>query len=292
MSISDKFQIFCTNLKISQTLVNNVSSKYKQITKCLNLEYYESDSETLHSLYVGSYGRGTASNVSDVEMLFILPVIFYNQYFSYSGNGQLALLQAVKYSIYKTFSTCYFGADGKVIKLYFSDGICFKITPCFKNTDGSFTFPDSNSGGIWKTTNPKAEIAELTTVNNNYNKNLTRVCRMVRSWKDQWNVPIDGLLIDTLAYSFLKTWEHKDKSFSYYDWMTRDFFEFLKNQDETHQYWLSLGANHNISRKGRFEHMAGQCYNLSLEALEHESKNQEWSANQKWRQIYGDKFPI
>jgi hypothetical protein len=291
MSISAKFKTFCSNLRMTQTVVNNVSSRYKQITKRLNFDFYNSDSDTFHSLYVGSYGRGTAIHVSDIDMLFILPYSVYEQYDSYLGNGQTALLQAVKNSICKTYSTTYLGADGQVIKLNFTDGICYEIVPCFLNTDGSYTFPDSNNGGSWKTTNPKPEIAEITSANNNWNNNLKRLCRMARAWKDEWSVPIGGLLIDTFAYNFLKTWEHKDKSFIYYDWMTRDFFEYLKNRDENQSYWLSLGANQYVWRKGNFEYKAKQCYNISLEALEYESKNQEWSANQKWRQIYGTKFP-
>ena len=35
---------------------------------------------------------------------------------------------------------------------------------------------------------------------------------MARAWKDEWNVPIGGLLNDTFAYNFLRNWEHKDKS--------------------------------------------------------------------------------
>lgn len=291
MSISDKFQTFCTNLRMSPTVVNNVSSRYKQITKRLNLDYYNSDSEVLCSLYVGSYGRGTAIHVSDIDMLFILPASVYNQYNSYSGNKQSALLQAVKNSICKTYSKSYLGADGQVIKLNFADGICYEIVPCFLNTDGSFTFPDSNDGGSWKTTNPKPEIAEINSANTNWNKNLKRLCRMARAWKDEWSVPIGGLLIDTFAYNFLKTWEHKDKSFTYFDWMTRDFFEYIKNRDENQNHWLSPGANQYVWRKGNFEYKAKQCYNISLDALEYESKNQEWSANQKWRQIYGTNFP-
>ncbi|MEA4981520.1 MAG: nucleotidyltransferase domain-containing protein [Paludibacter sp.] len=224
MSISDKFQTLCTNLRMTQTVVDNVSSRYKQITKRLNLEYYNSESETLHSLYVGSYGRGTAIHVSDIDILFILPVSVYNQYNAYTYNGQSALLQAVKTSICKTYSTTYVGADGQVVKLDFSDGICFEIVPCFLNTDGSFTFPDSNNGGSWKTTNPKPEIAEITSANNNWNKNLKKLCRMARAWKDEWNVPIGGLLIDTFAYNFLKTWEHKDKSLTYYRLDDKGFF--------------------------------------------------------------------
>jgi hypothetical protein len=292
MSISDKFQTFCTNLRMPQTVVNNVSSRYKQITKRFNLDFYYSDSETLHSLYVGSYGRGTAIHVSDIDMLYILPICVYNQYNVYTGNGQSALLQSVKNSICKTYSTSYLGADGQVVKLDFSDGICFEIVPCFLNTDGSFTFPDSNNGGSWKTTNPKPEISAISTANTDIcNNNLKRLCRMARAWKDTWNVPIGGLLIDTFAYNFLTKWVNKGSSFMYYDWMTRDFFEFMKNLSETQQYWLSPGANQYVWKKGDFNNKALRCYNISLEALEYENKNQDWSANQKWREIYGTKFP-
>lgn len=291
MTISEKFQTFCENLRMSKIVVNDVSSRYKRITKQLNYDYYGSNSETLNSLYVGSYGRGTAIHVSDIDILFILPYHVYNQYNSYAINGQSALLQAVKKSINKTYSASYLGADGQVIKLDFSDRICFEIVPCFTNTDGSFTFPDSNNGGSWKTTNPKLEIAELTTANNNWNKNLKRLCRMARAWKDKKNVSIGGLLIDTLAYNFLKTWDYRDKSYTYYDWMTRDFFQYLMNKTSTQEYWLAPGSNQYVKRKGNFEYTARTCYNLALEAIEYETKNQEWSANQKWREIYGTKFP-
>jgi hypothetical protein len=73
--------------------------------------------------------------------------------------------------------------------------------------------------------------------------------------------------------------------------MTRDFFKYLKSRDEDQNYWLSPGANQHVVRKGKFEYKALQCYNIALEALEYESKNQEWSANNKWREIYGTKFP-
>jgi hypothetical protein len=277
---------------MTSTVVANVASRYKQITKRLNLDYYGSDSETLHSLYVGSYGRGTAIHVSDIDMLFVLPYSVYTQYNAYSYNGQSSLLQAVKTAICKTYSTSYLGADGQVIKLDFTDGISFEIVPCFLNNDGSYTFPDSNDGGSWKVTNPNPEISEIARANSNVcNNNLRRLCRMARAWKDTWNVPIGGLLIDTLAYNFLTNWTYKGNSYTYYDWMTRDFFEYLMNQNTTQQYWLAPGSNQRAMRKGNFEYKARQCYNLSLEALVYEDENMEWSANQKWREIYGTKFP-
>lgn len=50
-----------------------VSQRYKRITRTVNSEFWDSTSETAHSLYVGSYGRGTAIDTSDIDMLVELP---------------------------------------------------------------------------------------------------------------------------------------------------------------------------------------------------------------------------
>ncbi len=290
MSVSDNFKTFNDNLRMSTDTVDDIAYRYKRITKQLNKCYWNSESETNHSLYVGSYGRGTEIHLSDIDMLFWLTYDDYVRFNKHSGNGQSALLQEVKTCIQKTYKS-YMRADGQVIKVDFTDGVTFEIVPCFLNTDDSFTYPDTNNGGSWKTTNPRPEIAEMTSMNNTCNKNLKRLCRMARAWKDKWNVPIGGLLIDTLAYNFLKDWEHKDKSYVYYDWMSRDFFKFLSEQDENKNYWLSPGARQYVWRKGKFEYKAKQCYNKSLEAIQAETDEYYYTAKSKWREIYGTKFP-
>lgn len=290
MSVSDNFKTFNDNLRMSKDTVDNISYRYKRITKQLNKCYWDSESETAHSLYVGSYGRGTEIHLSDIDMLFWLPYEVYVRINKHQGNGQSALLQEVKNCIQKTYKS-YMRGDGQVIKVDFTDGITFEIVPCFVNKDDSFTYPDTNNGGSWKTTNPKPEIAEMTSMNSACNKNLKRLCRMARVWKDKWNVPMGGLLIDTLAYNFIKDWEYKDKSYVYYDWMSRDFFKFLSEQDENKSYWLSPGARQFVWRKGKFEYKAKQCYNKSLEAIEAESNKYYSTAKSKWREIYGTKFP-
>jgi len=276
---------------MSTTVVNNVSSRYKQITKRINLDYWWTDSETNNSLIVGSYGRGTAIHVSDIDMIVRLPYSTYEKFNNYFGNGQSALIQEVKSVLQKTYSKSYVRGDGQVVKIDFTDGICYEIVPGFINKDGeSYTYPDTNNGGSWKTTNPRAEIKEINSKNNSCNKNLKRLCRMARAWKDKWDVPIGGLLIDTLAYNFIKDWEHRDKSYTYYDWMSRDFFEYLKNQDSNKDYWLAPGSGQRVYRKGAFEYKALRCYNISLEAIEKE-KDYPYTAKSKWREIYGTKFP-
>ena len=279
-------------MRMDAETVDNISYRYKRITKQLNKDFWDTDSNVTHSLYVGSYGRGTDIHVSDIDMLFRLPYAKYQQYNSHAGNGQSSLLQEVRKSIQNTYSTAYLRADGQVVRVDFTDGINFEIVPTFINKDDiSYTYPDTNQGGSWRVTNPKAEIDEMSRANLEWNKNLKRLCRVARAWKDYWDVPMGGLLIDTLAYNFLEKWDYKDKSFLYYDWMSRDFFSFLKNQKADQNYWLAPGSNQRVIRKGAFEYKALRCYNLAVEAISSQEKGHEVTAKKKWREIYGTKFP-
>lgn len=255
MGIGEDFATFCGTLAVRRRDV--IADRYAQITKRLNLDYWNSDSYTYHSFYTGSYGRGTAIDAtSDVDMLFRLPSEVYERFNSYVTNGQAALLQEVRSVVKKTYSVTNVGSDGSVIVVPFTDGISFEILPAFINKDESFTFADSTSGGRWKTTNPKPEINAIDARDGSCNGNLKYLCRMMRAWKAQWDVPISGLLIDTLAYSFIGSWEYRDKSYLYYDFMSRDFFDFLANQAPSRDYWLSPGANQWVLRTGSFEYKA------------------------------------
>lgn len=293
MSLSDWFRVFCSNLQVRDS--GSISSRYKSITKRLNADFWSTDSDTSHSLYVGSYGRNTAiSSFSDMDMIFWLPYSLYERYNGYSSNGQSALLQSVKSSIERTYAKTNIRADGQVIQVPFTDGITFEVVPAFVNKDDSFTFPDANDGGRWTTTNPRPEIQAMRVRNSLCNGNLVPLCRMMRDWKDKWSVPVGGLLIDTLAYQFIENWHYRDKSYLYYDFMCRDFFRWMSDQDTDQAWWRSPGAAQYVWGKGLFQYKAKRCYNLALEAIEHETATpkREWSARQKWREIFTTNFPI
>ncbi|MFD1736131.1 nucleotidyltransferase [Bacillus salitolerans] len=291
MSVRDDFSSFCSNLRMSSDTVSKIQYRYKQITKRINNDYWGSSSETSHSLYVGSYGRGTEIWTSDIDIIVQLPFEVYKKYDNYSSNGQSALLQEVKTVLKKTYSTSHLKGDGQVIGINFTDGINFEIVPAFINNDNSYTYGDTNNGGTWKTTDPRKEISAMDSRNNTTNKNLKRLCRMARAWKSKCDVPMSGILIDTLAYKFINEWIYKEKSYLYYDYMSRDFFEFLKNIDKTKLYWLAPGSSRYVWKDGNFQSKASTAYNLSLEAIEHESHGRPISSRQKWREIYGSKFP-
>lgn len=193
---------------------STISTRYKRITKAINAEFWNSTSETDHSLYVGSYGRGTAIDTSDVDILIELPKSEYERYDAHGGNGQSRLLQAVKNAILTTYSRSSVHADGQIVKIDFSDGIKFEILPAFKQLDwwgnwnGKYYYPDSNMGGNWLTTNPKAEQDAMKEKNRESNGLLFDTCRHMREIRDthfsSYHLP--GIVIDSYAYHHIADW--------------------------------------------------------------------------------------
>lgn len=200
--------------KIFKDQRDTITQRYKRITKAINSEFWEIDSETAHSRYVGSYGRGTAIDTSDIDILVELPRSEYERFDSLKGNGQSRLLQAVKSAIQTTYPRSNIRADGQVIVIDFSDGIKFEVLPAFKQVDwlgnwnGKYDYPDTNMGGNWRSTNPKAEQDAMKERNRESNGLLFDTCRHMREIRDTHfsSYHLSGIVIDSYAYHHIGDW--------------------------------------------------------------------------------------
>lgn len=287
--MNKEFEQFCDNIRMPKSVVDSIQTKYHGITKCINRNFWFSTSEVNHSLYVGSYGRHTAINASDVDILVMLPFEYYKRFDQYAWNGQSQLLQFVKDSLKLSYPNTKLKGDGQVIVLDYYD-ICFEVVPCFKLEDGSFIYPNANNGGSWKITNPRLEIDEMNRMNDLSNKNLKRLCRMIRSWNYYNNLKLSGYLIDAVCYDFIKNHqEYTNRSYYHYDEMCRDFFNHASSR--FFSYWFMPGSYQIIKNEDTLTDKAKKSYNLANEAIELEEQNYEYSARAKWREIFGERFP-
>lgn len=287
MDVSKTFESFLENIKIKNKV--EISKRYKSITKILNKHYWNSESEILHSLQVGSYGRGTAINgISDLDMVFILPWDVYKRFNSYVTNGQSALLQEVKNVILKTYSTTDVGGDGQIVAVKFNNHTV-EVLPSFEYENGIFKYPDSNNGGSWKDTNPRAEKVAINSLDSESNYNLKSLCKMIRAWKNNVGLGIGGLLIDTLCYNFFKSnTDYYDKSYLFYDFLVRDFFLYLSEQKKDQTFWYAPGSNQKVWKKDNFIPKAKKAYKNSLKAIENDKKKKAFKL---WGKIFGRPFP-
>lgn len=196
---------------ISKDTIDIIRERYERITRAINREFWKDKSTADHSLLVGSYGRGTAIDTSDIDVLVELPQSEYERYDSQKGNGQSRLLQAVRSVLQTTYSRSNISGDGQVVKIEFSDGVKFEILPAFLNMScysQSYTYPDSNMGGNWKSTNPKLEQEAMKKKNISSNGLLFDTCRHFRRVRDEYfcGSHLSGIVIDSFIYEAMGNW--------------------------------------------------------------------------------------
>jgi hypothetical protein len=277
MDIAATFDKFLDNLKVENH--EDISYKYKRITKALNLSFRDTDSELANSLQVGSYGRYTAIHgISDLDMIYEIPLTDFKRY-DRSNNEQSELLQDVRKSILTTYPKTDIRGDGQVVIVRFADYV-IEVCPGFIQDDKSYKYPNSTTKE-WKITKPRQEIDELSEFNKKTGGNFRNLARMVRAWKNKRGVKMGGLLIDTLCYNFLKEVnEYQTIKHDNYHLMVKAFFEYVKELSSDQKYWLAPGSNQKVYKKANFISAAKKAYANILEALE---KNENKTVYGLWR---------
>lgn len=287
-STTNDFENFVNALKPSLDDEELISQRYHSIVKRINKDYWDSDDDCKHGLYVGSHGRGTDIYTSDIDIVVSIPWRFYSKFNDYVDNKQSDFLQDVKKTLKKTYSTTDLKGDGQVIVISFSDGMKFEVVPAFEFDDGSFLYANTNNGGDWVSMNPRAEINEFNYMNAKCNNNLKKICKMAREWNKKNNVLLEGIVLDCMCYYFLKDYEYNQKSYLYYDWMSRDFFSYLKDIEK--KKWKVPGGNWYVEPKFGHKNEAQKSYEDSLNAIDYAKNDFEYLCKGKWRNIYGSKF--
>lgn len=283
MSIADTFKQFLRNLAVDNA--EAISGRYGEITCALNKKFRDTESKVTNALQVGSYGRHTAiKGISDLDMLYIMPK---GEWDNYKDGGQSKLLSDAAAAIRARYPKTTVRVDRFVVQAVYSN-FTVEAQPVFEQDDGSFKYPDSYDGGSWKITKPREEMQAMSEFVAEKNSNLRRLCKMARAWKNRHGVGIGGLLIDTLAHNFLKsTSDYDEKSYLYYDYMSRDFFAYLKDLPKQ-DYFAALGSGQRVKVKKNFQRKAKKAYELCLKAIDAEGNNNQ---NDKWRAVYGRLFP-
>lgn len=283
MSVTEMFTEFIANLAIDKS--ETITLRYGELTSTLNKTFRDTESKTANTLQVGSFGRSTGiKGISDLDMLYIMPKTKWD---TYKDGRQLNLLQDVKASILTRYPKTDIRVDRLVVTVTYTD-FHVEVQPVFEQDDGSFKYPDTKNGGSWKSTKPRLEMEAIAKLDSEKNMNLRRLCKMTRAWKNKHGVGMGGLLIDTLAYNFLSlTNEYDTKSFLYYDYLSRDFFQYLSALPKQDRY-DAPGSKQHVKVKKPFQRKASKAYSLCIEAI---AAEKEKGVNNKWKKIFGQPFP-
>lgn len=291
-TVDSTFRQFEASLRMSSNTVEAVQRRYRMITKRINTDFWQINSETLHSWYAGSYGRGTAISTSDIDILVELPDELYKHHSIQTvlgTNGPSRLLQSVKTSLQQTYPTTKLRGDGQVVVVEFSDGVRFEIVPVFTDVDQTFIYPDTHNGGSWQRMDPKLESFAFAKLSRTKPGGLKKFCRMLRAWNNKFHSPLSGQAIDAMACEYWDTsyWSGKPP-FTYFDWHVRDFFS----------YWIQqFNQGGVVVAPGSFRRIPVSDFAMNISFLQDLHRTAECAiasedqADEFWRLIFGAKFP-
>ena len=286
MNTAKAFEKLLSNIVLDNN--EQLSNRYKEITKKLNRKFRDTDSEIDNSLQVGSYGRYTGiKGISDLDMIYIMPKNLWDTYKNDPGK----LLRHTRDALQERWPNTEIHVDTPVVVLNF-ENFKFEIHPVFMDYEEHdnlpfYWFPDTKDTK-YKKTKPKHEQAEMTRFRREYGDTHRRLCKIMRAWKNTSGLAMSGLLLDTLAYNFLndKT-GYRTASLSQFDTMVRDFFFFLKEQPKQ-EYYAALGSNQRVYVKHPFKTKASNAWGLAKDAIAEEDESKRHDI---WRNIFGNAFP-
>jgi hypothetical protein len=280
------FEQFRKNLAVKNA--SEISERYLAITRRLNKDYWDTESEYAHCLQVGSYGRNTAIHgVSDLDMAFELPWSVHERIIKKSDNCQKVLLDEVRDKLKILYPNTPIRSDGQVVTVDFKN-YRVEVLPAFVEEDRRYKYPDSNNGGEWKWCHPRDEIEAVQVIHDRSNRNLKHICKMVRAWKNKHGAAMSGMLIDTLCYNFFKGNTNYDtKGYASYPLLVMDIFTHLGDQADQ-RYWKAPGSEDRVYTSGRFQAKAKKAAKKAQEALDADTDK---AKEKVWKKIFGRHFP-
>ncbi len=289
IAVQPRFEQFNTDLGLTALQQRDGLKKRAGVVSCLNREYFGVSSDTDNSFLIGSWGKSTAKRPPrDVDLYFLLPAAVYHRFQTNRWNRQSALLQEVKDTLGKTYPSTEMRGDGQVVVVGF-ESFNVEVVPAFLLTTGRYWICNTHDGGSYKETDPWAELCHIDAIDNACNHNLRPLIRMIKAWQSWCSVPIKSFMLELVAAEFLSQSPWREKSFFWFDWITRDFFAYLWNR--ANSFLLVAGTQERVWLGNDWQSRAESAWRRSVKACEYEERNQVPAAGEEWQKIFGPQIP-
>lgn len=289
MSVAKRFNAFLANIRVTEEQENNGRHCRGQVVAVLNRHYWGVSHQTNNSRLVGSWGKSTKVRPPrDVDVLFTLPYEVYERFSNRVGNVQSQLLQEVRQVLGRNFGSTAIQGDGPVVKVQFAK-YNIELIPAFRLNNGRYFVAMTDGNGHYEEAGYDEEAELIRSSNEQTSGNTRHLIRMAKRWQAHCSVPIKSFWIELLAVDFLRTWAHVGQSTLYYDYMVRDFFEFMCGRRNTYVY--APGTGEAMFLGERWFSRAQTAFNRARIACDNED-NYPVTAGQEWQKIFGTDIPI
>lgn len=241
------------------------------------------DVDKIFSYFAGSYGRGTEIYTSDIDLIVAFPIGILNK-IKKLGNLQDWWLREIADSLKQRYTSARIKADGQVVSVDFGK-VKFEVLPAFLNRKiDKFIYGDTNQGGIWRITDPKSDIKACRDLFDKVGMKYKKMCWLMRCWRENCSVEIDGIIIDSYVYDILLV--HKDDCNINYDKLCLLFFKKLSQVTQKRMI-IVPGSKIEVIDNCKYGCKAKEAYELAKYAVLYQDLG---IGIGYWQMIFGENF--
>ena len=283
-TVKQGFGTLKSNLEITDLQQEAVSTRQKNVRTAV-----EAGFTVLDSFLTGSYSRKTMIaplSEADIDIFVVLNPSYYE------ANGQVSLLDKVKYTLMKTYPrTPEISRNGQAVTITFSD-FMVDVLPAFNRNGGGYLIPSTHSGGLWIATDPKMHVEISSCANTAHSGVLVPLIKMIKCWNRTIHRHFRSFHLEVLAWSIFDgvTISDSPSGMRYFFDKGRGLIS-KKNPDPT-GYNDDVGSYINTREKidEAVSKFTTAC-NRALKAEAYDRYGATEDAINEWRKILGDSFP-
>lgn len=259
----------------------------------LNNQYSPNANLTDRMTLLGSLAKGTSRTpMADVDLLFHMPAGTHTRFDAYAGNGQSALLQEVRDVLRKRYPGTEIRGDGPVVVVAFTSGVNVEVVPGVLFPGASDILharckvPVTRDGGSWEDSDYGAEYEALRVASEPRQGQIARLIRYMKAWRVDKSVTFKSLVIELMAADFARTWPTNRSSYTYDDWLVRDFLTYAA--DHYFSTYRMPGTGKQIDTGYGWRQAAKDSAESARKACVYgpDSVLYGWY----WREVFGDGF--
>lgn len=289
---NDAFRKFRSNLELTQKEQDDASRRQKDIRSLMNESFTISD----HFL-TGSYRRWTKTKpLKDVDIFCVFHDCERPKY--RTDKGPTIILADVAKVLVKKYGQDRVHKQRRSLTVDFphpvDEGLVmsFDVVPAFAKSS-HYEIPDTGTTIGWTETNPKIHAERATAANDAFGGEWKGMVRMAKSWNQANDKPIrPSFLIEVMALEVLRPPFGGDFPYEFMSFFATLAERIVEDWADPAGLGPPVSDTMNVVERAKAKQALTAAHHMMREAIQLSRGGSNGDALRKYRDLFGDRFPL
>lgn len=292
LTVTEAFRKFRSKLELTQKEQDDASRRQQEIRKVMNREFKIAD-----DFLTGSYRRWTKTKpLKDVD---IFCVFHDDERPKYRNDKHPSVVLADTEKVLAAeYGSSRVSRQRRSVSVQFPDGkdedrvMSFDVVPAFTKSD-HYEIPDTATTSGWTETNPKIHAEKATAANEAFSGEWKGMVRMAKRWNQTKDKPVKpSFLLEVMSLEILRPPFGGDYPYEFMAF-------FATAADRIEEDWADpaglgppVSDSMNSAARAAAKQSLTQAHHMIREAIELSRAGKNGDALRKYRDLFGDLFPL